>query len=92
MLTKPLCLHAALTKPLCLQAKQAQFTAGGRAMSVKLSEEHLLACQSGLARMNMRLGNTTKGMQLAIECGAGMRPQASGVCGPKLLVYAALRD
>jgi hypothetical protein len=48
-------------------------------MSVKLSEEHTLACQSGLARMNMRLGNTTKGMQLAIECGAGMRPQAISV-------------
>lgn len=51
------------------QAMQTSFMAMGREVTVNLSTEHLVACKAGLARMHMKLGNTTKGFQIAVECG-----------------------
>jgi len=51
------------------QALQDRFTSAGRAVEVELPEEHRTQCKAGIAKMHMKLGNTTKGMQLAIACG-----------------------
>jgi len=51
------------------QALQDRFTSAGRAIEVELPEEHRTQCKAGIAKMHMKLGNTTKGMQLAIACG-----------------------
>jgi len=46
------------------QALQENFTVGGRTMQVQLPEEHVFPCKAGIARMHMKLGNTTRGMQV----------------------------
>jgi len=51
------------------QAMQGTFVAMGKQVSVNLSTEHIMACKAGLAKMHMKLGNTTKGFQIAVECG-----------------------
>mmetsp|Transcript_44380 Transcript_44380/g.108454 ORF Transcript_44380/g.108454 Transcript_44380/m.108454 type:complete len:1358 (+) Transcript_44380:80-4153(+) len=51
------------------QAMQGTVVAGGKSVSVLLSEEHMALCRAGTARMHIKLGNTTKGFQIAVECG-----------------------
>lgn len=51
------------------QATQGNVVAGGKSLAVQLSPEHLSLCKAGTARMHIKLGNATKGSQLASECG-----------------------
>jgi len=51
------------------QALESQVSAGGRTVRVQLSEEHCDACRAGMAKMFIKTGNTTKGMQIAEESG-----------------------
>jgi len=51
------------------QAMQSHFMASGRDVQVNLSTEHVNHCKAGMARMHIKMGNTTKGFQIAVECG-----------------------
>jgi WD repeat-containing protein 19 len=48
------------------QALQENFTVGGRSMQVQLPPEHVSQCKAGIARMHMKQGNTTRGMQVRL--------------------------
>mmetsp|Transcript_13440 Transcript_13440/g.31546 ORF Transcript_13440/g.31546 Transcript_13440/m.31546 type:complete len:1359 (-) Transcript_13440:179-4255(-) len=51
------------------KAMQDSVMTGGKTVKVEVSEEHKQQCQSGMARMYVKTGNSVKGMQLASECG-----------------------
>jgi WD repeat-containing protein 19 len=48
------------------QALQENFTVGGRSMQVQLPPEHVSQCKAGIAKMHMKQGNTTRGMQVRL--------------------------
>ena len=48
------------------QALEPRFNAGGHHVDIDLSEEHVLACRAGMAKMHLKLGNRTDGIKLAI--------------------------
>ncbi|KAJ1492863.1 hypothetical protein T484DRAFT_1770086 [Baffinella frigidus] len=51
------------------QAQDEHVSAGGRSVQVELSGAHMASCKGGMAKMQIKTGNTTKGMQIAEESG-----------------------
>jgi len=71
-----------------MQAMSGSVTAGGRTIAEPLTPEHLAACRAGIARMYMKLGNTTKGIQMAIECGESVCVEVRPCRLPVYMLYA----